>query len=302
MSRFLLLALSILTFTSCTETAVPNTYKVVCTTGMLADIVRELAVGIDSIEVLALMGPGTDPHLYKATQGDVQALTGASLIVYNGLHLEGKMQGLFAKLGKERVYAAAEVIPAIELLNASDYANAYDPHVWFDLILWGKVAKGLQNRLIIALPEQAEKIRMNGSRYLKSLDEQHKWALTTIEEVPENQRVLITAHDAFKYFGRAYGMKVRGLQGISTTAEYGLRDISDLADFIVRSQIKAVFIENSVSPRAIEAVQENVKRRGHALKLGGELYSDALGANQSKAGTFHGMFEENVLTIVNALK
>lgn len=289
-------------FQSCESPAEKEGYRIVCTTGMLADAVKNLCLNIDSLEITALMGPGTDPHLYKASQGDIMALSGADLIVYNGLHLEGKMNSLFKKLPVERVFAAAEALPEDKLINASDYAQAYDPHIWFDLKLWSKLCALLSQRLQKNWPQWASQIAANEAAYLEELQQSHLWALKKLNQIPEKQRVLVTAHDAFKYFGRAYGLEVRGLQGISTTAEFGLRDISNLAQFIKERGIKAVFVESSVSPKAIEAVQEAVRREGKDLALGGELYSDALGPPDSEAADFIGMFRENVKTIYKGLK
>lgn len=288
---------------ACTpEAKDPHRFQIVCTTGMLADVVSALLTDIDSVEVISLMGPGTDPHLYKASQADVFALSRGDLIVYNGLHLEGKMHSLFKKLDSNRVLAAAEGIPKGRLINASEFEEAWDPHVWFDLNLWAICAQTISTKLKAALPNKAHLIGKNEKAYLQNLSELHIWALNSVLEIPENQRVLITAHDAFKYFGRAYGLEVRGLQGISTTAEFGIRDISNLAHFISERSIKAVFVESSVSPRAIQAVQSAVKKKGHSLNLGGELYSDALGSPESGANTFFGMFRHNVQTISSALK
>lgn len=301
-SKALILFLISLLWACAPETKDPNRFQIVCTTGMLADAVSALVEGIDSVEVISLMGPGTDPHLYKASQADVFALSRGDLIVYNGLHLEGKMHSLFKKLDSDRVLAAAEGIPKAMRINASEFENAWDPHVWFDLSLWAITTSVIRDKLMEVLPKDAELIAKNEKAYRKAIIELHHWAVKTIREIPENQRVLITAHDAFKYFGRAYGLEVRGLQGISTTAEFGIRDISNLAHFITDRNIKAVFVESSVSPRAIQAVRSAVKEQGHTLNLGGELYSDALGSPETGANTFFGMFRHNVQTISAGLR
>lgn len=301
-SKALILFLISLLWACEPETKDPNRFQIVCTTGMLADAVSALVEGIDSVEVISLMGPGTDPHLYKASQADVFALSRGDLIVYNGLHLEGKMHSLFKKLDSDRVLAAAEGIPKAMRINASEFENAWDPHVWFDLSLWAITTSVIRDKLMEVLPKDAELIAKNEKAYRKAIIELHHWAVKTIREIPENQRVLITAHDAFKYFGRAYGLEVRGLQGISTTAEFGIRDISNLAHFITDRNIKAVFVESSVSPRAIQAVRSAVKEQGHTLNLGAELYSDALGSPETGANTFFGMFRHNVQTISAGLK
>lgn len=301
-SKALILFLISLLWACAPEVKDSSRFQIVCTTGMLADAVSALVEGIDSVEVISLMGPGTDPHLYKASQADVFALSRGDLIVYNGLHLEGKMHSLFKKLDSNRVLAAAEGIPKAMRINASEFENAWDPHVWFDLSLWAITTSVIRDKLMEALPKKAKLIARNEKTYRKAIMDLHYWAVKMINEIPENQRVLITAHDAFKYFGRAYGLEVRGLQGISTTAEFGIRDISNLAHFITNRNIKAVFVESSVSPRAIQAVQSAVKEKGHTLKLGGELYSDALGSAETGANTFFGMFRHNVQTISTALK
>lgn len=212
------------------------------------------------------------------------------------------MHSLFKKLDSDRVLAAAEGIPKAMRINASEFENAWDPHVWFDLSLWAITTSVIRDKLMEVLPKDAELIAKNEKAYRKAIIELHHWAVKTIREIPENQRVLITAHDAFKYFGRAYGLEVRGLQGISTTAEFGIRDISNLAHFITDRNIKAVFVESSVSPRAIQAVRSAVKEQGHTLNLGGELYSDALGSPETGANTFFGMFRHNVQTISAGLR
>ena len=288
---------------SCTNTAEKKeAFEIVCTTGMLADMVSELTSGIDSIEVRALMGPGTDPHLFKASQGDVMALSRADLIVYNGLHLEGKMNSIFEKMGTEKVYAAAEALAPEQLINATEYEQAYDPHVWFDLSLWAKVCVAMTQHLQKVLPNHTEQLSINAKLYSEKLLNHHSTAITLFRQIPEKQRVLVTAHDAFKYFGEAYSVEVRGLQGISTTAEFGLRDVSDLADFIYERQIPAIFVESSVAPKSIEAVQEAVARKGGQVLIGGELFSDALGPADTEANNFLGMFDYNVKTIASALR
>lgn len=294
-------ALTILT-QACVNQSNKETSLVVTTTGILGDAVQSLLSGIDSIEIESLMGPGVDPHLYKATQGDIQALSRADLIIYNGLHLEGKMNEIFERLPAEKRYAAAEVIPSENLVNATEYADAYDPHLWFDLELWSQVIEGLGERLSAEFPEHQALITTNQRQLVSKTLALHDSIKESLAQIPDSARVLITAHDAFKYFGRAYAVEVRGLQGISTTAEYGIRDIKDLSDFIVRRKLKAVFIESSVSPRAIEALQEACAAKGWTVKLGGQLYSDALGGAKSGADHYLPMVRKNVSTIKTALQ
>jgi manganese/zinc/iron transport system substrate-binding protein len=276
--------------------------QVVCTTGIIADACQELLRGVDSIEVIALMGPGVDPHLYKATQGDIKKLMRADLIVYNGLHLEGKMTDLFDKMDNRNKLAAAEAIPVARLINNSDFVGANDPHVWFDAQLWQIVVKAMAEKLIEQYPEWKEKINSNTENYLVQLEALDKEVKSRILEIPKNQRTLITAHDAFKYYGLQYGIEVRGLQGISTTSEYGIRDVSDLAQYVYKNEIKSIFVESSIPKRAIKAVQSAVENLGGEVGLGGELYSDALGTAGGPAGTYIGMVLTNTETIVSALK
>jgi manganese/zinc/iron transport system substrate-binding protein len=295
--------LAILFMAACTS---PQNQKasntVVCTTGIIADACQELLRGVDSIRVTALMGPGVDPHLYKATQGDIKKLMQADLIVYNGLHLEGKMTDLFEKMTNRNKLAAAEAIPMERLINNSDFAGAYDPHVWFDVQLWQIVVKAMAEKLIEQYPELTEKISQNTENHLTDLEALNKDVEKRILEIPKMQRTLITAHDAFKYYGLQYGIEVRGLQGISTSSEYGIRDVSDLAQYVYKNEIRSIFVESSIPKRAIKAVQAAVIDLGGEVSLGGELYSDALGSAGSPAGTYIGMVRTNTETIVAALK
>jgi manganese/zinc/iron transport system substrate-binding protein len=303
-TRFLLFVLvTIFYLVSCTPTPKRKYGKpqVVTTTGMIADLVRN--IGGDSLEVVALMGPGVDPHLYKATQGDLKKLTDADLILYNGLFLEGKMGEVFDKLSKNRpVYALGEGLPKEFLRSHPIYPDAHDPHLWFDVAKWSMVATYTTEILSKHYPYSAAYFQANSTRYLAELNALHSWVKEEIAQISEPQRVLITAHDAFGYFGDTYGMEVRGLQGISTLSEYGLKDITNLVDFIVSRQIKAVFIETSVSERSIQAVVEGCKQKGWEVRIGGSLYSDAMGAAGGPAGTYSGMVKSNVNTITQALK
>lgn len=275
--------------------------QIVATTGMIADAVAEVAGEYATVE--ALMGPGVDPHLYKATQGDLNKLTQADAIFYNGLHLEGKMGEILSKLARMKpVVAVADSLPNAKLINSTDYASAYDPHVWFDVALWAEVAGIIGEAMAQIDPAHAAAYRSNTQAYQEELQALHRWVKAEIGAIPEQQRVLITAHDAFEYFGRAYGIQVRGLQGISTVSEYGLRDVTELVDFITARGIKAVFVESSVPAKALEAVVEGAKRQGHTAEIGGTLYSDAMGAAGTPAGTYPGMVRANVKTITEALK
>jgi manganese/zinc/iron transport system substrate-binding protein len=275
--------------------------QIVATTGMIADALKEV-VG-DQAEVVALMGPGVDPHLYKATQGDLKRLTDADAVFYNGLHLEGKMGEVLEKLARLKpVAAVADQLPKARLINSTDYASAHDPHVWFDVSLWSEVVGIIGAEMGRIDPANASRYQANAKAYQEKLSTLHQWVASEIQQIPEKQRVLITAHDAFEYFGQAYGIEVRGLQGISTVSEFGLRDVSELVDFIAGRGIKAVFVESSVPEKSLQAVVEGVKQREHITKIGGTLYSDAMGAEGTEAGTYLGMVRANVRTIVEALR
>lgn len=289
-------------FLSCGKNQDEQTeFYVVTTTGMIKDAVLNIAG--DQVKVDALMGPGIDPHLYKATQGDLRKLRQADLILYNGLFLEGKMGEVLDKLSRTKpVIAVAEGIPDSLLLSAANYADSYDPHIWFDVQLWQFAVKNIGYTLMEALPSSQEQIKGNLDRYLHSLDSLHQYVKMSIQTIPVKQRVLITAHDAFGYFGEAYDIEVKGLQGLSTLSEPGIRDIKELVDFITENNIKAVFVETSVSERAINAVVEGARQRGFNLKIGGSLYSDAMGEEGTSEGTYIGMVQSNVETITKALK
>ncbi|MBB6610088.1 zinc ABC transporter substrate-binding protein [Pontibacter sp. Tf4] len=274
---------------------------VVTTTGILADAVRNI-VG-DAATVDAIMGSGVDPHLYKATQGDLQKLTDADAIVYNGLHLEGKMGEVLGKLDRfKTVITASAGIPEQQLLRSQAFADSHDPHIWFSVPLWQLVVQHLTTELQQKDPQNADLYARNAKAYLQQLNELHNYTKQAIATIPASQRTLITAHDAFGYFGRTYDIDVRGLQGISTVSEFGLQDVSGLVNFIVSHKIKAVFVESSVSPKAIEAVVIGSRQKGHTIRIGGTLYSDALGEAGTPEGTYIGMVRHNVDQIVSALK
>ena len=286
---------------SCQPQENTGTPQIITTTGMIGDAVINI-VG-DSLSVQALMGPGVDPHLYKATQGDLQKLTNAEMVFYNGLHLEGKMGEILKKLGSSKIVReVSEEIPETRLIKSADYNGAFDPHIWFDVQLWKIAVKTISGTLIEKYPSLKGHFSTNTNNYLRQLDELDKWVKEQVAAVPDSQRVLITAHDAFGYFGKAYDIKVKGLQGISTLSEFGLRDITELVTFIARNRTKAVFVETSVSEKAINAVIEGCRERGVEVALGGSLYSDAMGAEGTDEGTYIGMVRHNVNTIVNALK
>lgn len=300
MKRILLSIVTVFMLTACSEST-KNETTIVCTTGMIGDAVQHL-MG-DSVKVEVLMGPGVDPHLYKATQGDITALNDARVIIYNGLHLEGKMAEIFEKLGRlKTTIAVGDYVDKSKLINSTDYANADDPHIWFDVVLWAAAWEEVAVALQQEFPERAAEINANYQRYAEELYQLDQFAREQIATIPDSQRVMITAHDAFKYFGKAYGMEVRGLQGISTAAEYGLQDVSELVKYIVDRKIKALFVESSVPKKSIEAVIEGCRQRGHDVKLGGELFSDAMGTAGTPEGTYVGMVRHNVEVVTEALK
>ncbi len=275
--------------------------KITCTTGMITDAVRNIAG--NKAEVIGLMGPGVDPHLYKATQGDLKKLSSANMIIYNGLHLEGKMGEVLEKLGRQKeVYAMAEALDTSLLLNTSGFEDTYDPHIWFDVSLWSKAVEALSQKLQTQFPDQKEEFAKNTATYLSKLETLHQEVTQSIASIPEQQRVLITAHDAFSYFGNQYQIEVRGLQGISTVSEYGIKDVKELTQFIVDRRINAVFVESSVPEKSLKAVVEGCKAKNHEVNIGGTLYSDAMGEADGLAGSYIGMVQENVKTIVDGLR
>jgi manganese/zinc/iron transport system substrate-binding protein len=282
--------------------------RVTATTGMVADTARR--VGGERVDVTALMGPGVDPHLYKASEGDIARLAEADLILYNGLNLEGKMGEIFARMtasGKPTV-AVSDGIPRELLLEPTGPAAAalgaghHDPHIWFDVSLWSRTIPPVVDALARLDPDRRSEYEANGTAYRKELEALHGECKTQLATVPRQRRVLVTAHDAFGYFGRAYDVEVVGLQGISTASEYGLNDVQRVVETIVARRIKAVFVESSVPRRSIEAVMAGCEARGHTVQLGGTLFSDAMGEAGTPEGTYPGMVRHNVRTIVSALK
>ncbi len=302
----LIIAMTVM-LTSCNQQAGQSTadlsareINVVTTIGMITDIVEN--VGGDRVAVTGLMGPGVDPHLYRASEGDVSRMTEADLIFYNGLHLEAQMGEVFEQMsGRVKTVAVTENVAEEKLLSPPEFEGAHDPHVWFDLTLWMGAVERVRDTLIEIDPDSAELYRSNAEAYLAKLEKLHAYVQEQASRVPAEQRVIITAHDAFNYFGNAYGFEVRGLQGISTESEAGTGDVQDLAEFIAARQIPAIFVESSVPQRNIEAVQAAVKSRGFDVQIGGELFSDAMGNPDTPEGTYIGMVRHNVDTIVNAL-
>jgi manganese/zinc/iron transport system substrate-binding protein len=274
--------------------------RIVTTTGMIKDAVQNV-VG-DKAEVIALMGPGVDPHLYKATQGDLEKLTSADIVFYNGLHLEGKMGEVFEKLGHLKpVIAVSKDIPESRLRTIPGF-DLHDPHIWFNVKLWEEAVQAVTGFMVEYDSASKLHYQTNSKNYLQKMDSLHIAVKQQVLQIPEQQRVLITAHDAFGYFGDAYGIEVRGLQGISTVSEFGLKDVTDLVNFIISRKIKAIFVETSVSQKSINAVVEGCNQKGWNVKIGGSLYSDAMGAAGTPEGNYLGMVSANVNLIVTALK
>ena len=276
--------------------------KVTATVGMVGDLVRN--VGGDRVEVTTLMGPGVDPHLYKASEGDLRRLADADIIFYNGLNLEGKMADIFVRMATsgKPTYAVTDSVDKSLLREPPEFQGHYDPHIWFDVSMWQQTLPTVVDALSKIDPDNAATFKSNADAYEAKLKELHEYCVKEMDTIPEAQRVLVTAHDAFGYFGRAYKIRVLGLQGISTATEAGLKDIQRRVDDIVKAKVKAVFVESSVSHRAIEAVVAGCKARGHQTAIGGTLFSDAMGEPGTEEGTYLGMVRHNVYSIVKALK
>ncbi|MGF1552720.1 MAG: metal ABC transporter solute-binding protein, Zn/Mn family [Paracoccaceae bacterium] len=273
---------------------------VVATTGMIADAARR--VGADRVAVEALMGPGVDPHAFRQTRTDIVAMTRADLVLWHGLYLEAQMEDFLHRLGERgAVVAVAEGLPRERLVAHEDYAGRFDPHVWMDPELWALVVDRVADALAGARPEAGADFRANAEAYRAEIARLDAYASEVLATVPDGARVLVTAHDAFNYFGRAYGFEVVGIQGISTQSEAGLARIEALVDLLVERGVGAVFVESSVSERNVRALVEGARARGHEVVVGGELFSDAMGPSGTYEGTYLGMIDHNVTTIARAL-
>jgi manganese/zinc/iron transport system substrate-binding protein len=268
-------------------------YEIVTTVGMVSDIARQVAG--DKANVSGLMGEGVDPHLYKPSRADAVRILKADVVLYVGLMLEGRMGDTFVTAARRgiQVYPVTELIDESFLLEPKEFAGHWDPHVWGDVSAWAKCTEQVAISLGEYDPTNAE--------YYKKLDELHAYAKKVIGSIPKEQRVLITAHDAFNYFGRAYGIEVRGIQGLSTESEAGVNDIKHLIDYIVQHNVRAVFVETSVSDKNVRALIEGAQARGHDIKIGGSLFSDAMGKTGTYEGTYIGMLDHNATTIARAL-
>lgn len=300
----ILLSLLFLLLTSCQreENSHEERIKVVCsTTGMITDLAKQ--IGGSYIEVRGLMGPGIDPHLYRATEGDVLIMERAHMILHNGLHLEGKMGDLFTKMAtKKKVVAISEDIPHEKLIVVhEEWGKQYDPHIWFDVSLWKHAVHTVERHLSELDPRYAAHYRENALLYLEQLDQLDGYIRDRTEELQPEQRILVTAHDAFSYFGRAYGFQVIALQGVNTEAESGIREIQLLAEFIVQHRIPAIFVETSISEKSLRAVQEAVSKKNWKVSIGGELFSDSMGNLNTPEERYIEMCRHNIDTIISSL-
>jgi manganese/zinc/iron transport system substrate-binding protein len=273
---------------------------VVTTIGMITDMVEN--VGGERVAVTGLMGAGVDPHLYRPTASDISTLQNADIVFSGGLNLEGRMDEIFERIGARiPVYAISDDIPVESLLDYPDLPGFYDPHVWFNVSFWATGADVVARGLSELDPANADEYAANAAAYQTRLAALDAYIGDAISTIPEGQRVLVTAHDAFKYFGVRYGVTVAGLQGISTEAEAGVQDVQNLVTFVVENQIPAIFVETSVPRRTIEAVIEAARAQGWDVQIGGELFSDAMGDPETLEGTYIGMVLHNVIAMVNAL-
>lgn len=294
-------------FTGCSSEKQESTKKegdktIVATTTMLKDLTQEITK--DKMKVDGLMGAGVDPHLYKPSAGDVNKLGQADLVIYGGLHLEGQMGEVFKKLKSDNkmILDSSEKLDKSLLISSKDFEGNYDPHIWFDVKVWEEVAKSVEEKVEKLDPTNKEYYKENLDNYLKELDKLDDYVTKRAEEIPKEKRVLVTAHDAFNYFAKKYGFEVRGLQGISTETEASASDLTEIADFIKNREIKAIFIESSVPKKNVEALQEAVKSKGFEVEIGGELYSDSLGDENSGDESYIKTIKHNIDTIVDALK
>lgn len=303
-SGFLLALIGAVAVAGCTGRPKPadsrSTLRVAATTGMVADLVRN--VGGDLVEVTQIMGAGVDPHLYKATRDDVQTILDADAIFYSGLMLEGKMADTLVKVGRDRpVFAVTELLDESSLIEPEGAEGHPDPHVWMDIAAWSEGVTAVEKALAGLLPQHASKLAENAAAHRTELLKLDAYAHEAIATIPEGQRVLVTSHDAFNYFGRAYGLEVLGVQGLSTESEAGLRRINELVDLLVERRTPAVFVESSVSPKNIRALVDGAASRGMEVAIGGELFSDAMGEAGTYEGTYIGMLDHNVTTVARAL-
>lgn len=274
--------------------------KVLATVGMVADLVKQ--IGGEYTSVKQLMGAGVDPHLYKATRDDMQQIMSADIVFSSGLMLEGRLEDTLKKVGeKHPVFAITSRLPAEMLLTPEGAGGHPDPHVWMDVAAWSSCIDVIVDALSEHDATHAETFKANAIPLRTELKALHEYGLSSIASIPQSNRILVTSHDAFSYFGRAYGLEVVGVQGLSTESEAGLQRINELVDLLVERKVAAVFVESSVPPKNILALIDGAKSRGHDVKVGGELYSDAMGAEDSYEGTYVGMLDHNLTTVARAL-
>jgi manganese/zinc/iron transport system substrate-binding protein len=293
-------AAAVLAATGLPAVAEDGKLSVVTTTGMIADAVTN--VGGDLVEVQALMGPGVDPHAYRQTRSDIVAMTQADLVLWHGLYLEAQLEEFLLDLSERQpVVAVAEALPKADLIAHDEYPDRFDPHVWITPSLWAGVVTAVEEALIEVRPEDEATFRANAAAYRAEVERLAAYQAEVLATVPEESRVLLTAHDAFNYFGSTYGFEVMGIQGISTESEAGLNRIGELVDLLVERNIGAVFVESSVSDRNIRALIEGAAAKGHTVVIGGELFSDAMGEPGTYEGTYIGMIDHNATTISTAL-
>ncbi len=297
-SPFLILVLG---FWFSPQVASANELRCLATTGMIGDLVQAVIGQRGTVEVL--MSSGVDPHLYQPTRSDLAKVLASDVIFYNGLHLEGRMDEAFtrARQSGRSVCAVAEQLPKQLLLHEGDDPDAHDPHVWMDPQRWRRVLLAIRDRCVLLDPDGQEIYESNTNAYIKQMDDLDAYALEVLRSVPEDARVLVTAHDAFGYFGKRFGFEVVGLQGISTESEASVQDVSRLVDLLVQREIPAIFVESTVPEKGIRALIEGAKSRGHTVQVGGSLFSDAMGDAGSWSGTYLGMIDHNVTTVARAL-
>ena len=288
---------------SCNKNSKKNEkLTVVATTSQVTDIVKVIAGDLVNLE--GLMGAGVDPHLYKASEGDVTKIYNADIIFYNGLHLEGKLEDILKKMNHQNknTVAVSDAISKSNLISSKDFASNYDPHFWFNIDLWKKAVYIVATKLGVLDAKNANKYFVNAEKYVQKLNDLQLSITSKLKALPEEKRILVTAHDAFAYFGKEYHFQVVSLQGLSTVTEAGVKDVQRIANFIIENKIKAIFIESSVPVRTVKALQAAVKSKGHEVSIGGTLFSDALGASGTIEGTYIGMYEYNMNTIIKALQ
>jgi manganese/zinc/iron transport system substrate-binding protein len=302
MKKYIILVFLIISISCQQKAKKSKKLQVVTTTTMITDLVQN--IGGDKIDIQGLMGAGVDPHLYKASEGDVSKFFNADVIVYNGLHLEGKLEDVFEKMRQQnkQTIAASDALDTATLIGSEYFASNYDPHIWFSITNWEIITQYITDKLCELDAENAATYKLNGANYLKTLASLKTAITAQVNSLPIEKRILVTAHDAFNYFGKEFQFNVVGLQGLSTATEAGVQDVRRLARFIEEKNVKAIFVESSVPKRTVEALQEAVRAKGKEVVIGGTLYSDALGSKGTAEATYVGMYKHNVKIIVSSLK